>query len=77
MSLMNWLESHLFVRSAPDQSGIRADPDPDTITVTGSVADPDLEGPETFGRIRIRSGTEINVLGSMTIWYGSGSAKSS
>jgi hypothetical protein len=29
-----------------------ADPDPE----------PDPEGPETFGRIRIRSGTEINVL---------------
>jgi hypothetical protein len=27
-----------------------------------SVADPDPEGSETFGRIRIRSGTEINVL---------------
>jgi hypothetical protein len=26
-----------------------------------SVADPDPEGSETFGRIRIRSGTEINV----------------
>jgi hypothetical protein len=26
-----------------------------------SVADPDPEGSETFGRIQIRSGTEINV----------------
>jgi hypothetical protein len=26
-----------------------------------SVADPDPEGSETFGRIRIQSGTEINV----------------
>jgi hypothetical protein len=48
-----------FVRSAPDPLNIRADPDPDTFTVTVSVADP--EGSETFGRIWIRSGTEINV----------------
>jgi hypothetical protein len=53
------LESHLFVRSAPDLLNIRTDPDPDTITVTGSVADPDPEGSETFGQIR--PGTEINV----------------
>ncbi len=40
MSLMNWLE---FVRSAPDPLNIRAYPDPDTVTVTGSVADTDPE----------------------------------
>jgi hypothetical protein len=32
------------------------------LTVFASVADPDPEGSDTFGRIRIRSGTEINVL---------------
>jgi hypothetical protein len=31
-----------------------ADPDPEP--------EPDTEGSETFGRIRIRSGTDINVL---------------
>ncbi len=29
--------------------------------VSHSVADPDPEGSETFGRIRIRSGNEINI----------------
>ncbi len=32
-----------------------------------SVADPDPEGSETFGRIRIRFGTEINVSDPKTI----------
>jgi hypothetical protein len=31
------------------------------MTLIYSNADPDPEGSETFGRIRIRSGTEINV----------------
>ncbi len=30
--------------------------------ISASVADPDPEGSETFGRNRIRSGTEINIL---------------
>ncbi len=36
--------------------------DPKVKILKNSVADPEPDGSETFGRIRIRSGTEINVL---------------